>query len=285
MDIEKKEIHIVPPVHIEQTARFVLVMLGVFLVVLTIGQLKGLAYIGEGVAPTNTISVDGEGDMFAVPDVATFTYSVTENAKDVTAAQTAATKEANAILDYLKSQGVADADVKTTDYSINPHYDYQNSVCAQPLIYGGSSSSDVAVSSAYCPPGRSVITGYDVSQTVSVKVRDMEKAGAILSGVGSKGATNVSGLSLTVSNEDALLIQARGKAIDDAKHKADELAKQLGVSLVRIVGYSEGGNGGPIYYAKAMDMAAGTSASAPTPQIATGQNKLTSNVTIVYEVR
>ncbi len=291
MDIEKKELHIVPPRRIEQAAIFALIMLGVFLVSLTIGQIKGLAYIGAGIAPTNTVSVSGEGDIFAIPDTATFTYAVTENAKDVTGAQTAAANASNAIIGYLKGQGIADTDIQTIDYSISPHYDYQGGVCApQPLMYNGASASVsgsansvVVPSTISCPPGKQVITGYDVSQTVSVKVHDLTKAGDILTGVGSKGATSVSGLSLAVSNQDALTIQARTKAITDAQNKAQELAKELGVRLGPIVGYSEGG-GGPIYYAKAMSMAAGSSAIAPSPAIPAGQNKITSTVTITYEI-
>jgi len=250
-------------------AAFALCMLGIFLVIATIGELKGLNYIGSGVSATNTINVSGEGDVFAVPDTATFSFSVDEIAKDVATAQASATTKSNAVIDYLKGQGIADTDIQTTDYSINPQYTYETQACAPGI---------------YCPPGKQSITGYEVSQTVSVKVHDTSKAGALLSGVGSKGATNVSGLSLTVSNEDALTAQARDKAIKDARAKAEVLAKSLGVTLVRIVGYSDN-NGGPIYYAKAMSAGATMDAVAPSPQIPTGQNKITSNVNVTYEIR
>jgi len=250
-------------------AAFALCMLGVFLVFAAIGELKGLNYIGSGVPATNTISVSGTGEVFAVPDTATFSFSVDETAKDVATAQASATKKTNAIIDYLKGQGIADTDIQTTDYNINPQYSYAAQVCPAGI---------------YCPPGQQSITGYQVSQTVSVKVHDTSKAGALLSGVGSNGATNVSGLSLDVSNQDALQIQARDKAITDAKNKAEVLAKSLGVQLVRIVGYSEGG-GGPVYYAKAMSAGATMDAVAPAPQIPTGQNKITSDVNVTYEIR
>jgi uncharacterized protein YggE len=276
MDIERKELHIVPPKRIEQFGVFALTMLGVFLLVAAIAQLEGLRYIGTGVAATNTLAVSGEGDIFAVPDTATFTFGVDETAADVATAQSKATTEANAVIDYLKAQGIADTDIQTTDYNINPQYSYSQSVCPTPA------SSGVPI---YCPPGRQTLTGYEVTQTVSVEVRDTSKAGTILAGVGSKGATNVSGLSLTVSNQDALDAQARDKAIQDAKAKAEVLAKSLGVTLVRVVGYSDN-SGGPVYYPKAMalDSAAG-SAAAPAPAIPTGQNKITSDVTVTYEIR
>jgi len=281
MDVEKKELHIIPPYRIEQAGRFALIMLGVFLLFMTLAQIKGLSYIGSGVPPTNTIAVSGEGDVFAVPDTATFSFSVDETAADVATAQSKATSEANAVIDYLKAQGIADTDIQTTDYSINPQYSYQQSVCPQPAVYNGASAG----SAVYCPPGKQTLTGYEVSQSVTVKVHDTSKAGTLLSGVGSKGATDVSGLSLTVSNEDALQVQARGKAIDDARAKAQALAKQLGVTLVRIVGYSEGGGGQPVYYPKAMALDSASGAAAPAPDIPTGQNKITSDVTVTYEIR
>jgi len=270
MDTEKKELHVVPPPRIEKAAWFVLVALGAFLLVLMIAQLKGLNYIGSGVPASNTLSVSGTGEVFAVPDTATFSFSVQNTAKDVSTAQAAATAAENAVVSYLKSQGIADTDIQTTDYNINPQYDYSSSVCPA----GG-----------YCPPGNPTLTGYQVSETVSVKVRDTSKAGAVLAGVGSKGATNVSGLSLTVSNEKALEVQARGKAIQDAESKAQALAKQLGVQLVRIVGYSDNSGGGPVYYAKASSGMALDAQAAPAPAIPTGQNKITSDVTVTYEIK
>jgi uncharacterized protein YggE len=271
MEIERKELHVMPPKRIEQFGVFALTMLGLFLLFAALGQLKGLQYIGSGVAATNTISVSGEGEVFAVPDTATFSVTVQETAKDVQTAQTTATKKGNDIVAYLKGAGIDEKDIQTTDYSVNPQYDYTNGVCTQ---------------SGYCPPGKQVLTGYQVSQTLTIKVRDTKQAGDLLSGVGSRGATNVSGLSFTIDDQKGLEAQARGKAIDDARGKAEALAKQLHVSLVRVVGFSEGSNG-PIYYAKAMSTGASMDAVAPSPapEIATGQNKITSNVNVTYEIR
>ncbi len=274
MDTDKKELHIVPPRRIEQAGVFALSMLGLFLVVLAISQVKEFRFIGSGVTATNTITVSGEGEVFAVPDTGEFSVTIQEEAKDVSAAQEVATKKANAIIDYLKGAGVADKDIKTTDYSVYPQYDWVNGVCK--------------AGASYCPPGKQELRGFQVSQTLSVKVRDTQKAGELLSGVGQKGASQVSGLSFTVDDEDALTAQAREKAIADAKAKADELASQLGVSVVRVVGFSENGGGYPIMYAKtmAMDSAAGMRAeAAPAPQIPTGENKITSNVSVTYEIR
>lgn len=255
-------------------------MLALFLLVATAGELRSYKFIGSGITPSDTVTVSGEGDVLAVPDTAQFSFMVQNTAADVATAQAVASKSENAILDYLKSQGVADADVQTTDYEINPQYEYQNAVCPQPA---GVLSTLAGAPNIYCPPGKQTLTGYQVSETISVKVHDTSKAGALLSGIGGKGASNVSGLSFTSSNQDQLQNQARDKAIADAKTKAQALAKSLGVSLVRIVSFNE--NNGPIpYYAKAVGMSA-DSAAAPAPQLPTGENKITSNVTITYEIQ
>lgn len=247
-------------------------MLALFLLVGTLSGLKSYHYIGSGVAASNTISVSGDGEVFAVPDTATFSVTVQETAKDVKTAQDTATKKSNDIIAYLKTGGVDEKDIQTTDYSVNPQYQYSQGVCPQ---------------SGYCPPGKQVLTGFQVSQTLTVKVRDTKKAGDLLAGVGSRGASSVSGLSFTVADQDALEAQARDKAITKAKAKADVLAASLGVEIVRVVGFSEGGGGGPIYYAKSMavGMGGGGPDAAPAPEIPVGQNKITSNVTVTYEIR
>jgi|SRR3989338_529136 len=245
--------------------------LALFLVVVTVAELKGLQFIGSGVSATNTINVSGEGYVFAVPDTATFSVTVQETAKDVKTAQTAATKKGNDIIAYLKGADIGEKDIQTTDYSVNPQYEYSQGVCPQ---YG------------YCPPGKQTLTGFEVSQTLTVKVRDTTKAGDLLSGVGSRGATNVSGLSFTVDDQKVLEAQARGKAIDDARAKAEALAQQLGVSLVRVVSFNENGN--YPYYAKTMALGMGgadSAAPAPSPEIPVGQNKIMSNVNVTYEIR
>ena len=246
-------------------------VLALFLLTATVSELKGLRFIGSGVAASNTISVSGEGEVFAVPDTAVFSVTVLEKAKEVKDAQDAATKKSNDIIAYLKQGGIEDKDIKTADYSVNPDYEWKQSACPQGV---------------FCPPGKQVLVGFQVSQTLSVKVRDTKKAGDLLSGVGSRGATEVSGLSFEIDDEDALKAEARDEAIAQAKDKAEALAKSLGVSLVRVVGFSEGGGGGPIYYAKSAMMETGLGGAASiAPEIPVGENRIVSNVNIVYEIR
>jgi uncharacterized protein YggE len=249
----------------------------VFLIVLTVAAAigvikltKSIGYVGANPNNTPSIDVTGTGDAYSVPDVATFSFSVTETAKTVADAQAAATTKADAALKAVRDAGVADKDIQTQSYNINPHYDYSGALC----------------SSGYCPPGKQVLTGYDVSETILVKVRDLSKAGDIFASIGSLGVQNVNGLDFSVDNPDAVQAEARSKAIADAQSKANLLAKQLGVSLVRVMSFSEstGGYPRPIYNmgaAKAMSVAAPQAA----PDIAVGQEKVTDNVTITYEIK
>lgn len=243
--------------------------LAVFLLVGVMSELKSYRFIGSGVAATNTIQVSGEGVSYAVPDIATFTVTIQETAATVKPAQDKATTKSNAIIAYLKGAGVAEKNIQTADYSVNPQYQWSQQVCP---------------AGSYCPGGKQTLTGYQVSQTLSVKVRDTAKAGELLSGVGSRGASQVSGLTFEVGDKDAVQAQARDKAIADAKQKAEKLADSLGVKLVRIVGFSENGQG-PIMYARAATAMSANSAAAPAPQIPVGQNKITSDISLTYEIQ
>ena len=245
-------------------------MLALFLLVGTISELKGLRYIGSGVAATNSISVSGDGEVFAVPDTATFSVTVQEEAKEVKDAQDAAAKKNNDIIAYLKTEGVDEKDIRTTDYNVNPQYDYTNAACTQ----------------GYCPPGKQVLRGFQVSQTLTVKVRETKKAGDLLSGVGSRGASSVSGLSFTIDDQDALEAEARDKAIAKAQDKAEILAKSLGVRIVRVVGFyeNEGGYPSPMAYGMGGDAVMSREAKV-TPELPLGENKIVSNVTVTYEIR
>lgn len=251
------------------------ILLAVFLGVKTFGEFVGLRYVGAGIQPTNTINVSGYGEAVAVPDIATFTFSVVSEKSTVAAAQDDVATKANNISGYLKKEaGVAERDIQTSGYSVYPQYDYQQSVCSPNGI---------------CPPGRQILRGYEVRQTTTVKVRDTAKAGNILTEVGSIGATEVSGLNFTFDDPDAVQAEARDEAITDAKEKAEKLARSLGVRLVRVVSFNENGGGYPVpYYARDMALGMGGAESAvaqKAPDISVGENKVTSNVSVTYEIR
>ena len=271
MEESGKEIRISPPEHIVKAGAAALAMLAVFLLVLTISAFKEYRFIGTGVPASNTISVSGKGEVFAVPDTGEFMVTVREEAETVEFAQSEATKKINAVIEYLKGAGVEEKDIKTVSYNVNPKYEWSQGQCVN----------------GYCPPGKQELLGFEVSQSLSVKVRDTKKAGELLSGVGSKGASEVSGLSFTIDDEDALRAEAREMAIDEAQEKADMLAAQLGVTVVRVVGFYEESGGSPMPFAYGMggaDMAR-SEVKLAAPELPTGENKITSNVNITFEIR
>lgn len=255
------------------------VLLAIFLGVKALSAVKEYSYIGGGVYPANTITVSGTGEVFSIPDTGSFSFSVNEEGKTVKEAQEKSSKKMNAILDALKEMGIEDKDVKTIGYNSGPKYEWRQASC--PTSY----DVDMPV---YCPPGKSVLMGYEVNQTISVKVRKTEEAGDVLTKVGSLGATNISGLDFVVDDTDAAKAEARELAITNAKEKAKTLAKALDIKLVRIVSFNDSSDYPPMYYA--MDSmssvkAMGAGEAAVSPRLPVGENKTVSNVTITYEVK
>jgi hypothetical protein len=248
---------------IKKAAVVALSLLSLFLLAASIGEFKKIPTIGKDLPVINTISVSGTGEVIAVPDIATFSFSVTDESLSIVDSQNNVTKATNDILDYLQKNGVDKKDIKTTGYNIYPRYEYYN---------------QTPYSS-----GKRTLAGYDVSQSVAVKVRKIADAGKIIGGVGELGATDVSGLTFGFDKDDELKAAARKDAVTKAKAQAAQIAADLGVSLGRIVSYTENGNY-PIVYG--MNGGEVMSARAtPTPNLPSGENKITSTVNITYEIR
>ena len=259
-----------------------LVILCLYFTIRTISEIKNLDNLPSGVT-VNTMSFDGTGEVSAVPNLATISFTIDENALTVKDAQAKVTTLETAALGFLDKSGIAKSDIKTEDYSSYPKYQYQNSVCPQPMQTQSSLGVAVPNIAVYCPPSKQVLTGYEVSENISVQVHDLTKTGDIVAGIGAIGISNINGPNFSIDKEDQLNEQARKIAIDNAKAKAKTLAADLGVNLVRIVNFSENGNS-PIMY-KAMAVSSAAVAPAPSPVLPTGENKITSNVTITYEIR
>ncbi|MES2749575.1 MAG: SIMPL domain-containing protein [Patescibacteria group bacterium] len=218
-----------------------------------------------------TINVTGKGEVMAKPDIAQFSFSVRADGADATEAQKKSADAINAVTAYLKENAIEDKDIKTEGYNMNPKYKYEQ----KPCLYG-----------SICPPGEQIPDGFEVFQTVTVKVRDIQKAGTLLGGVGDKGATDISGLNFTIDDEDALKAQAREMAIADAQANAEKLAGNLNVRIVKMMSYYEDSPAMPMYgYGGTMMDAQAKNAPMAAPEISVGENKTVSNVTITYEVK
>ncbi len=218
-------------------------------------------------AQKDTIVVSGKGELTVKPDMATVSFSVTSENLDVSKASDAVNTKIGNIVTSLKADGVSESDIKTTGYNIYPRYNYVNGA-VQAYPYGG---------------GTQVLAAYVVTQSVELKIRDLSKAGKVITDLSGLGVTDMSGLTFTNDKYDDLVRQARDAAIADARSQAQSLAKSLGVRLVKIVAFSENGNY-PIMY---NSYSAGVMAkdSAVPAVLSTGENKITSNVSVTYEIR
>ncbi len=249
-------------------ARLVLVFLAVFLAAESFNAFKHWHDINPAY---NSITVSGKGEAFAIPDLATFSFSVSADAKTVAEAQSQVTSKMDAILKRLKDLGIEDKDVKTTDYSVYPKYTYGSMAPCSPN---------------YCPPSRQVQDGFTANHSVSVKVRKADDAGKALQAAGDAGATNLSSISFTVDDLDKITTEARAIAIKDAKEKAEALSDELGVHLVRVVSYSDGNDGGPMPYYSERAVAGNMAVDqAKAPTLPTGENKVSVTVNVTYEIR
>lgn len=254
---------------VRYAATAALALLALFLLMLILGQLQTFGRGGQSYP--NTITVEGTGEATAIPDIAEITFTVQESASTVDVAQTAATDKTNAALAYLEGQGIEERDVKTLSYNVYPRYE------SFPPCYSG-----------YCPEYNRApsIIGYEVSQSVSVKVRDTGKAGTILQGLGSLEVQNISGPNFVVDEADAVRNAAREEAIAEAKEKAKALADQLGVRLGKVVSFYENpGYGYPMYdrgYGMGGDMAVSEAAA---PSLPVGESETAISVSVTYEIR
>ena len=253
---------------IKQTKLFAVLSVTLLMLVSVwfLGQIRNDAkeyrYIGKPTDILDTISIAGEGKVTAIPDIATIDVGVMTEAKEVSVAQKQNTEKMNAITKKVKDQGVEDKDIQTTNYQIYPQYDYY-------------------------PNGRQQLRGYQVTQSARIKIRDLSKSGAILSLAGEAGANQVSGVSFTIDDPEALKQQAREKALDNARQKAKSLADHAGVKLGKIVSFSESDNGSPPYpiYARAEALGVGGGLDAmPSPKVESGSLDIQVNVDVSYEI-
>ncbi|MEK7116968.1 MAG: SIMPL domain-containing protein [Patescibacteria group bacterium] len=257
-----------------------LMTLSLFLLVKVIEDFKRLPNVGREIYPQSTIMVSGSGEAYAIPDIATFNFSVVEIGDTVKQAQEKADAKINKALAAVRESGIEDKDIKTTGYNVYPKYEWSQRPC--PL---GISSNGMMYP---CPAGKNILTGYEVNQTITVKVRDTEKAADLVTKIGAVGVENISNLEFSVDDREKYVAEARSEAIAEAKTKAKELAKQLGVKLGKIIYYNENGNY-PIYYGMegkggGADMM--TSSVAPArAELPQGETKITSEISITYEIK
>jgi len=219
------------------------------------------------------VTVTGEGKIDARPDVGVVYTTILTTGKTPVDAEEENSKKANAVVAYFKAQAVEEKDIKTGQFSVNPQYKYFDS---QPCGNGP------------CPPRLPPeIVGYEVRNSVTVKVRDLKKIGELLKGAVANGANDVNGPNFIIDDPESARAPARKKAIDNAKEKARVLAQDLGLKLGKIVDYSEGGGVRPYYdYAPRADgMGGGMESKAMSaPPIEAGSQDVNVNISVTYEL-
>jgi uncharacterized protein YggE len=219
------------------------------------------AAAGESVpAPSRTISLRGTGEVVGIPDQLTFRFSVVHRGGDVTTSLTRADAAARRVLTALAREGVARRDVQSTGLSIRPEYDYRSS-------------------------GPPVLTGYVVTESASVLVRDLARAGAALRAVAEAGgnAVRVHGIGLGIGDREALLTRARDEAVATARDKAEQYAAATGQSLGGVLSLREvTGRPAPSHRgyarAEALDAAAGA------VPIRAGSEEVRVTVSVVWQL-
>lgn len=209
-------------------------------------------------------SVAGSGTVYAKADIANINVGLKTGAKKTAAEATKeSTDKMNSIIAELKKLKIEEKDIKTSDYNLNPLYNWTNDK-GQELI------------------------GYEVTQTLTLKIRDLSKIGDVIAKTTEQGANQIGNINFTIDDEFALKNQARELAIKKAKEKAQLIANQAGMKLGNVKSVTE--NSEPVVYpmysnAK-MDLAVGGGREAlASPTIQTGQNEIKVDVTLVYEVK
>jgi hypothetical protein len=236
----------------------VLLMVAVYLSVLTFNQIKTGRYIGRPSTERDTITIQGEGKVTAVPDIGEITVSLVTDNKDATKAMSINNTQSNTLVAALQKAGIDKKDLTTSNYSVYPQYDYSD--------------------------GRQVLRGYEVTQSLTIKIRDLSKAGDIIALAGQSGVNQVSGLNFTIDDPEALRQQAREKALANAQAKAAALAKIAGVHLGKVVSFSESAYNPPtpypVYFAKDARAEVGMAA----PSIEQGSQDIVVSATVQYEI-
>jgi uncharacterized protein len=200
---------------------------------------------------TNTVTVNGTGSVTAVPDQASFSFTVQTKAATAAAALSRNGTQTRAVIAAVEGAGVGAADVQTSQVSLDPVM-----------------SSD----------GTSIVA-FTASDTIAVTNLAVAKAGAVVDAAVGAGATNVYGPSLAVSAQDALYAKALKAAVAQARSKAQALADAAGQTLGSVVSIVEGGGSPPVPFAA---KSAGDVASTP---IEPGTQEIDATVTVTFALQ
>jgi uncharacterized protein YggE len=212
--------------------------------------------VAPAVIPDGTLlDVTATGKTTRVPDLATIRAGVVTQAPTAAAALSDNANRMSAVLSALKRAGIQPRDIATANVSLQPQYRYEDNK----------------------PP---VITGYQATNNVSIRFRDIAKSGAILDALVAQGANQIDGPNLSLDQPDAALDEARVDAVKRAQARAQLYAKAAGLSVSRILTIAEGGEiAGPPPPMPVYRMAA---AKAADTQVMPGESDVTVTITVRF---
>lgn len=207
---------------------------------------------------TDTFSVSGEGKVSVSPDIAIVNVGVTAQGSSVKIVQQELNKKMNAESTAIKNIGIQAKDIQTSNYTINPTYDYRSDTQR--------------------------VTGYQAHSNLTIKVREIDRANAVVDAATANGANQVGGISFDVDDKTKSEDDARKLAVAQAKKKAESAARIAGFALGKIINYQEsfGGRPMPMAMFKTADRAVAEN-TAPT-QIESGSQEVTVQVTLTYQL-
>lgn len=210
----------------------------------------------------NIVTITGKAEKDVAPDTARITFSINEYKKTQKEAANIVNQKTKDIVDALEELDIDKKDIKTKNYSVYPQYNWND--------------------------GKRTFQNYKVSQSVEVKIRNLDIVSKALAKIVELKVDNLSGPNMFIDKLDDIKDSLRGEAIENAKEKAKELASELGVDLDKIVGFSEGGNDNyypPTLY-RGVDMMAMNSAKDEViePEINPGEEKITKTVSITFQI-
>lgn len=242
--------------------KILLTLFGIFLVyaIVLVGSLirnnlQQYYFIGKADRPQRTMSIQGEGKVTVKPDVAVTTMGVISEGATVADAQAKNTEVMNKLIGKLKTLKIDAKDMQTTNYNIYPQYNYTEK------------------------EGRK-LTGYEVSQSVTIKIRDLANANTVLALAGEVGANSVSGLQFTVDDPEQFKTQARDAALAQVAKKVAVLGESLGVRFTQVVSYDE--SGGEPLPLRTFGLEA---AMGGPPVVESGSNEVIVRVNVTFEIR
>jgi uncharacterized protein YggE len=233
-------------------------MIRIFIAALILNTLLAIPAVAQDreiKALERAISLTGHGEVRAKPDMAVVTVGVMTQAVSARDAVTDNNAAMEKVIAALKTSGIAEKDIQTSNFSVSPRYDYKENSQAR-------------------------LVGYDVSNTVTVTVRDLAGLGTMLDSVVNEGSNQISGIAFDIADRHVLEDQARKLAVADARRKAEIYAAAAGVSLGRVVVMSEFAVTPMPIGPRAMMK----TEAAPAVPIAQGEQTVTIDVNMAWEI-